>query len=84
MTTNPQPFDLLAKIYPLLPAEVDRWQAEVNFRAVQLVFKPDKVEIHPEKAPAAFMVAKYGGFMRRIFTQKTIIFISAKGATAKV
>jgi hypothetical protein len=51
---------------------------------VQLIFKPDTVEIHPEKAPAAFMVAKYGGFMRRIFTQKTIIFISAKGATARV
>jgi hypothetical protein len=84
MTTNPEPFDLLAKLYPLLPAEVDRWQAEVCFRAVQLVFKPDVVEIYPEKAPAAFMVAKYGGFLRRIFTEKTIIFISSKGATARV
>ena len=76
--------ELLAKLCPMLPAEVDRWEAEVNFRAVQLIFKPDTMEIHPEKAPAAFMVAKYGGFMRRIFTQKTIIFISAKGATARV
>jgi hypothetical protein len=76
--------EMLTKLYALLPAEVDRWQAEVNFCAVHLKFKPDTVEIHTEKAPAVFMATKYGGYMRRIFKEKSIFFVSPKGATARV
>jgi putative DNA primase/helicase len=43
----------------MLPAEVDRWQAEVDFRAVQIKIHNDEVMIYPEKAPAQFMADKY-------------------------
>ena len=75
--------DLLARILPMLPAEVDRWQAEVDFRAVQIKISGDDVMIYPEKAPAQFMVNKYAGYLERLFPGKQITLISSKGAKAK-
>jgi hypothetical protein len=76
--------DLLGKILPMLPAEVDRWQAEVDFRAVQIKIHGDEVMIYPEKAPLQFMAGKYAGYLKRIFPGKQIKLISSKGAKAKV
>jgi hypothetical protein len=76
--------DLLGKILPMLPAEVDRWQAEVDFRAVQIKIHNDEVMIYPEKAPAQFMADKYASYFNRIFPAKQITVVSSKGARVKV
>jgi len=63
---------------------VDRWQAEVDFRAVQIKIHDDEVEICLEKAPAQTIVEKYAGYLKRLFPGKQITLISSKGAKAKV
>ena len=75
--------EFLKKLYPMLPSEVDRWQAEVDFCAVQIKISGDDVMIYPEKAPAQFMVNKYAGYLERLFPGKQITLISSKGAKAK-
>jgi len=76
--------EFLEKLYPMLPAEVDRWQAEVDFRAVQIKIHGDEVEIYPEKAPLQFMAGKYEAYLKRIFPGKQIKLIQFKGEKAKV
>ena len=74
----------LEKLYPMLPAEVDRWQAEVDFRAVQIKIHDDEVEICLEKAPAQTIVEKYASYFNRIFPAKQIMVVSFKGVRVKV
>lgn len=76
--------DLPATILPMLPREVDRWQAEIDFCSVQIKIHGDDVTIYPEKAPTALIVNKYHRYLQRIFPNKNIKIISKTGIAAMI
>jgi hypothetical protein len=81
MINNQKLNEFLELLYPILPTEVDQWQAEICFKNATFYENNGILEITTKGTPS-LMITKYGGYLKYIFPNKKIKFISTKGFAA--